>query len=365
MSIYDDQTKEIVKSDGRLLLPIFKECSEATFKASYVVASDIKCTGKITALFNLTVLGNLEAKELDVKGRFICTGKCSIDGALIVQNDIWAEDIQAEVIESHDRIFAQTIDASTVHAGGDIIVGRILAIEKLAQSGNNIICGETAYGAGRVAANTVITGEPIDLDDGMDAVVSPNSYSPIESAASSDSQMKDVVNINHIPDFASSGDWSGYLDWLIINSTVTSEKTRFSDWKNILSKVEGIIRNKNIELNDLSLLIWTTGIVSSDYFSGWTQAHDLLNAINKRFASVVNTDKKNISCSLESYSELLQALDILSQYGGSMDSKVYGLAFGMLISNFGLKAKFVTERLNEKGWKAHGEQQRNIGEQHN
>ncbi len=353
MSIYDDKTKGVIESNGRFVLPSFKNCDEATFKASYVIASDMKCTGKITALFDLTVLGNVEAAELDVKGKFICTGKCVISGTLIAQYDIWVDDIRAKAIESRDRIIAQEIDADTVKADGNIVVGKCLAVEKLAHSGNNIICGETAYGAGKVAANTVVTGEPIDLDDGADAVVNPNSYIP--SADRAPVLIADNASTSSVtPDFAASGNWSGYLDWLIENSVVQSAQERFMVWKETLSKVDGLIRTGMTDYRDLTLLIWTVGIASSDYFSDWPQVQELLKMIDRHFASVVTADRASVFCPLESYSELLQALDILNRYGDSMDRTVYGVAFEMLISNFGLKSKFLTERLNEKGWKAHG-----------
>lgn len=69
MTTYDDKTKGAIASGRRFILPSFKQCDEATFKASYIVASDIKCDGKITALFDLIVMGTIEASEVDVKGR--------------------------------------------------------------------------------------------------------------------------------------------------------------------------------------------------------------------------------------------------------------------------------------------------------
>jgi len=352
MNIYDDKTKGVIESNGRFVLPSFKNCDEATFKASYVIVSDMKCTGKVTAFFDLTVLGNVEAAELDVKGKFVCTGNCVVSGTLLAQYDIWADDIRAKTIESHDRIIAQEIDADVVKADGDIIVGKCLAVEKLAHSGNNIICGETAYGSGKVAANTVITGEPIDLDDGLDAVIKPNVYglsvcAPVLAA-------RNEFPISVLSDFAASGDWSGYLDWLIENAVVASAKERFMSWKVLLSKADKLIRTGIADCRDLTLLIWIVDIASSDYFSDWPKVRELLKAVDRHFVSVVTTDKASVLCPLQSYSELLQALNVLNCYGDSMDRTVYGVAFEMLISNFGLRSKFLSERLSEKGWNAHG-----------
>lgn len=353
MSTYDDKTKGTVDSNGRFILPVFKPCDEATFKASYIVASNVKCNGKITALFDLTVLGNLEAAELDVKGRFICTGRCEVSGAVIVQNDIWAEDIRADSIETYDRIMAQEIDSGTIVTAGNIVVGKILAVEKLAQSAKNILCGETAYGSGKVTANAVITGEPIDLDEGEEAVVTPFSYTstdvaPVIAAASG----VDLV-FEGAAKYAPISNWAAYLDLLAKSAVCEEDKSKFKRWSGILSEAESLTRKGIERCKNVGLLIWVVEIANSDYFVDWSVTGSLLAALNIHFAKLVQSDKSSVVCSIKSYGEWLQALEVLHRFGESMDNEVYDVAFDLLVSNLGLKAKFVSERLNEKGWKAH------------
>lgn len=353
MSIFDDKTEGTCETNGQLILPVFKNCDEAVFKASYVVASDIKCNGKITALFDLTVLGNVEASELDVKGRFVCTGKCEIQGTVVVQNDIWVSDIRANSIEVHDQIIAQEIDVGTIKADGNIVVGRILAVEKIAQSGKNILCGETAYGAGKVAASVVITGEPIDLDEGEDAVVSPY----LHTSATADLSPEVSVNTGNFHneiDFALSENWSACLDMLVEFADCESEKEKYKLWKKTLSDVDSLVRNGISGCRNVALLIWITEITYSSYFNKWLVIEMLFTSLNRHFVALVKTDKASIVCSIENYNELLRALDVLSRYGASMDQMVYEVMFELLISNLGLKSKFVNERLKEKGWKAFG-----------
>ena len=67
MTTYDDKSKNIIASGDCFILSQCKEYDDVTFKASYVVVSNIKCHGKITALFDLAVLGDVEAAEIDVK----------------------------------------------------------------------------------------------------------------------------------------------------------------------------------------------------------------------------------------------------------------------------------------------------------
>jgi hypothetical protein len=155
-------------------------------------------------------------------------------------------------------------------------------------------------------------------------------------------------------DYSVNEDWSGYLDWLIERSIVDSEKEHFLLWKATLSEVDGLIRIGVDTCRDLTLLIWTASIAASDYFNCWTNIQELYLTINRHFAAMVHADRESVLCPIDSYRELLLALDILNRYGDSMDRTVYGVAFEMLISNFGLKSKFLTERLSEKGWNTNG-----------
>jgi hypothetical protein len=357
MTTYDDKTNGAIESGRNFILPDFTPCDEVTFKASYVIASDIKCVGKIIALFDLVVLGSLEASEVDIKGRFVCLGNCKVSGSIIVQNEIWVNNIQAEKIEVHERIVAEEIEGSTIFADGSILVGKILAVKKFAFSHKNIICGETAYGAGRIAANTVITGEPLDLDNGVEAIISPSTYIPnitqselpaIEVAT----ETTTLISYGEM-EYAPLGDFRGYLDFLISASCDNDEKVKFNRWKNTLNEAETTLQSGIDSYINVAILIWLTEIVASDYFKNWKKIFELFDAFENHFKKVVHTDKNAIKCFIESYNEWLGALTILNRYGALIDNTVYDVVFEMVVSNLGIKAKFISERFNEKGWKIH------------
>ena len=358
MTTYDDKTKGIVASGGRFVLPLCKEYDDVTFKASYIVVPSIKCAGKITALFDLIALGDVEAKEIDVKGRFVCLGNCTVNGSVVVQNEIWANDIRASSIESHDRIVAQEIDGGTIIAEGSIVVGKILAVEKLAKTDKNILCGETAYGAGKVTANTIITGEPIDLDDGEDAIESPNLYRPVAAQPQPVQESATPVELIDLiahgeSEYAPSGDFPGYLDFLISKVYGDENKAKFACWKELLSEAEYIRQIGISQCSNISIIIWLAEIARSDYFINWDAVNEIFNAFESHFIELTRTDKNAISCTIYCYDKWLEALSILNRFGALIDKAVYDVAFELVISNLGLKAKFVSERLNEKGWDIH------------
>lgn len=364
MTIYDDKTEGTLESGGCFILPEFNPCSEAVFKASYIVASNMKCDYKITALFDLIVLGDIETKELDVKGRFVCLGNCEIVSSMVVQNEIWANSIRAESIETHDSIIAQNIDSGTIFADGSIIVGKILAVEKLAKTEKNILCGETAYGAGKVIANTIVTGEPLDLDDGTEAITAPRVYRPQPQPFCQSGMMPTTKETLAKPldlitqgekNYASDGDFSGYLDFLIMSLDDKESKIQFSRWRNIINEANSVLQSGISKYTNIAMVLWLAEIAGSKYFQSWDKANILFHAFESHFSSLILSNKAIVDCTIGSYNEWLDALSLLSRFGALLDKTVYSIAFELVVSNLGLRSKFVAERLSEKGWKDYAE----------
>ncbi len=359
MVTYDDKTKENIASGTRFVLPIFKPCDDVTFKASYIVASNVKCDGKISALFDLIVLGDIEAAELEVKGRLICLGKCVVSGTILVQNEIWVDDVQAKTIETNDRIVAQVLDCETIISNGNILVGKLLAVEKFAKSEKSILCGETAYGSGKIAANVIITGEPLDMDDGIEAIVSPNTYTPKKKndkyyiATSTISEPVDLIAYGE-KEYAPLANFRGYLDFLISATYDNKCKEKYAKWKTVLEEAEKVCQEGISGYKNITLIIWLAEIVTSSYFSNWERITKLFDTFEKHFKGLVQDAGESVTCSINNYGDWLEALLILSRFGAIVEGSVSRIAFELVVSNIGLKAKFVSDRLNEKGWQANG-----------
>lgn len=276
MILYDDKAKGAIKADNRLIFPDIDELDDLTFKASYIVSGNLRSTGKISALFDLIVLGDVTAEEIEIKGRFVCMGQCHINGTIVVQNDIWAEDIQAKSVVSQDRIVAQSIDADAVVAEGNIIIGKTLAIEEMAKTYQKVICGETAYGAGKIVAASILTAEPLDLDDGIEALEDPFQYAPTSSDSGDTELSKESAM------YARNNDFHGFLSKLM---KIPDEKmkVRFGHYLTALKAVEMAYPQGISEFKDISLLIWLIEISNSVYFKDWPEIKEWTEAILAHF----------------------------------------------------------------------------------
>ena len=278
MAVYDDKTPGIIKSGNYSMISSVKSRTEAVFKASYIVASGIQVEGKITALFDLIVIGDVVAHDIDVKGKFVCLGNCQVGNSVTVQDKLFVKEISAKSIEVHDDITAQEIDVDVLRADGNVIVGQTLATEELAYSEQNILCGETAYGAGRISAHAIITGEELDMDDGEDAVVDPNKIVFDDNSGNQKS-----VNGKK---YAEKNDFESYLGELFDNCGMDDIKQyTVVRWLRILKKVCEVEQQINFECYDVGLVLGLTEIRFSEYFSGWETIakwqKDFLEKFNK------------------------------------------------------------------------------------
>lgn len=282
MAVYDDKTSGIIKAGDRdncFIISNVKSRTEAVFKASYIVASSMRVSGKITALFDLIVLGDVEADDIEVKGKFICMGDCTVENSIIVQDKMFVKQVKAKNIEVHDQITAQEIDVDVIKADGNIIVGQTLATEELAFSEQNILCGETAYGAGQISANSIITVEELDMDDGEDAVVEPNKIVFEEK--------KSERNFDLGKKYIDKNDYEAYFSdlWVDCDDVMQYNIVR---WRRALSEVEKIVKGKELECFDLGLLLTLTEINFSSYFKGWDTISQWWNSLFKHFNSIAN-----------------------------------------------------------------------------
>lgn len=288
MKVFDDKSKGIAKCEKYMVLQSVEEAQDVTFKSSYIVVGNVTCEGKITALFDFVVFGDVSATDVEVKGRFVCLGECRIVGQLVVQNDIWVDEIEATKIVSRDRVVAQNIDVCELMTEGSVIIGKTLSIEKIAEIGDILLCGETAYGSGHVAASTVITVEPLDLDDGEEAIVEPNTYNPVSKSSGNYSAL-DIVKSKYFQ----SEDYEGYIADLLQLDLKDEEKNKLNIWLEWLYRLEKEAANNFEECSDAILLINCYQMIQSSYFSEWGLLLDWKSKMLERFEKMLaGTEKK-------------------------------------------------------------------------
>lgn len=289
MKVFDDKTKGVFQNNKYFVVSDVYEAADVTFKASYIVISNLVAKEKVTAFFDLIVLGDIEAPEIDVKGRLVCLGTCEVEGAIVVQNDIWANEIIAESVVSNGQIVAQNIEVSDVAVDGSLVVGKTLSIEDIAEIGNSLLCGETAFGAGRIVAESVLTVEPLDLDEGVDAIEDPNEYhAEKKKKDGTESYIKEGTD-----KFKANNDYESYVAYLMQYMTSSEEKTQLNDWLGDMYYAEDLADDEFANCTNGTLLVKLLAIQGSRYFAEWDIVKTWINSLKNHFEAMLQgTEKK-------------------------------------------------------------------------
>ncbi len=422
MVIFDSKAFGVIVSGRQLLLEKVSESDDITFTASFTVLGNLKCEKKVTALFDLVVLGDINVFDLEVKGRLVCLGDCYVENTLIVQTDIWAENLESSTLICHDRVIAQSLDVKELSAEGNIITGKALAIQNKAQTPQMVICGETAYGSGKLIAKKVLTADPLDLDEGEDAIEDPFYYEADKANGWGNGAIREISK------YRDSNDYRGVINKLL---EVSDERTAkvYSRFLNTLNYVEEAYKSQFSGFADIADLLWLIEASTNDYFKDWPTIQQWTNALRQHFVEIVEgkieappmvtTDKLlpgyvvfyskygrgtvidiinsqvagkqaqiavvefeevgikkfslpqslsffklistsedsmqsqpklPIKCTISSYSEWLLALEIIEIYKEFLGEKLYNIILEQLLSDVGLKPKFLADRIKEKGW---------------
>jgi hypothetical protein len=273
--LFDDKTGHNAKSIGYTAKVITTSYPEITFTASYVVLSDLLCHGKIDAHFNLIVLGNLTAVELDVKGKFVCLGKCSVENKITVGGSIVAGEITAGEIEVQETITARELDVRRVKAKEQIVITKTLSVEELVQSVKGVLCGETIFSSGKIDAKILLTAEEPDLDGGIIVKGKPYIVGNSMTATQNVSQPATTVQenpIKAIKTLIARGEYRAIND-ILQRLGSTTEAKRISSYLSILQKAQAEVAAKKPKLISFLRLI---EVVNDECFVGAANVERLL-----------------------------------------------------------------------------------------
>lgn len=261
MIYLDDKYPDVLVSNGKLLVDEVNVEDDVTFKASFVVTGSISCNGKVTGLFDLIVLGNITAAELDVKGKLVCLGNCLVEQTIVVQNEISAHELKAASITCREQIVADNVTVESIFSDSNIIVSRVLTIEERAETALNILCGDTMFGSGSISANCVVTAEPLDMDDNIEIEAPPCMYKPT-------TQPSVQVSTTSSVRYALNNDFEGYINELSQASN-ESQQLVLKKYLKTLTESRKAADSHFRGCNDIAILISLLDISTSPLFNGW------------------------------------------------------------------------------------------------
>lgn len=173
--LHDIETtiKQFDNSDNKIadenVLEAFISDYILIFNESYVVIGQTLKAKKISASYNLTVLGDLEADEIVVKGNLFVTGSIKANSIRCFNALTCQDEIGSKNIEIGSDLIAKSISCDKIQCDGNVFVRTTMNIGDSGDIHNVAFSGEGIIGVGTFTAKSAVAKEYFEFDGDISA----------------------------------------------------------------------------------------------------------------------------------------------------------------------------------------------------
>lgn len=156
---YDTSTTVV---GGMNIAEAVQEEKRLVFNETYTVAGTMLSAPSVYACYDLTVLGDLEVDDIEVRGSLLVLGNIKAKRLSCLKTITCGGNLEAEVIFGNE-IVARNITCKKVSCTGSIIARETLDVGETLETEKAAITGEGILGAGRFSAKYAATAEYFDF----------------------------------------------------------------------------------------------------------------------------------------------------------------------------------------------------------
>lgn len=157
------------------------------FNESYIVIGDCLSESNITAMYNLSVYGNVKAEILNVNGDLLVSGNIVVKELNCNSELLCNGKVNAEKIAVNGKVIVDTVQCVEFRSYNDVIAKTTLDIDSEFSSSGQVIACEGIIGAGKYESETSIVKDYFEFDGEI-------SGSVLELSSIESSKKQDVAN---------------------------------------------------------------------------------------------------------------------------------------------------------------------------
>ncbi len=277
-SIQYDTSEMIV--GGVNIVEAVKSNKKLIFNESYTLIGIKVAAPYIRASYDLTVIGDLEVDEIEVKGNLYVMGNIKTKKLDCLKSIICSGDITADTIYSSD-ILANSIRGVSIVCNDNIIVRTTMDVEESLKSEKSIMAGEGILGNGHFSAKNAVAAEYFDFNGevlgkvmeldtdatfGVPHAASPEEVSFDEASVvlkkkiSEELKRAGKVNENQLIEF--------------VKHLSETDAYIWSDWKKLIEELVDLSYKDKIEnLRDYLIIIMATKLLPEEIVGYETLEH--------------------------------------------------------------------------------------------
>ncbi len=132
------------------------------YNESYTILGEALTAPSVYACYDLTVIGNLEVNEVEVKGNLYVLGDIKAKRLSCLKTIICSGDIDAESIYGNE-IVANDIACHSISCPGNVFARTTLDISESLVSDKSVMAGEGILGDGHFSAKNAVAAEYFDF----------------------------------------------------------------------------------------------------------------------------------------------------------------------------------------------------------
>lgn len=236
------------------------------FNESYVVVGECLKAKEIFAMYDLTVMGDVQAEKIEVNGKLYVSGNIKADQIRCSSNVSCNGNILCESISGDSDLIANSVDAEKIEIYGNLMVTTSINVEKSCTVNRNILSGEGFSGNGELSTENLLTVDYFDFDGSVKGKVFEmetmfEGLSKSESSSVNDEKKQEFSSINDgLESF-----YTKYFDLLTENEE-----------EDIVNTLKEAAQIQKIDFEELSFLF--NEIVRISYLNGIDNLKDYLLA---------------------------------------------------------------------------------------
>ena len=266
------------------------------FNETYYVIGSLNAP-KIYGSYNLTVIGDIKAEELDVKGTLHVMGTVSSSKIICGKNFICSETVMTDELSVGGNLTAGFIKVKNCDCGGNVLVQSVADIAGRINIENICLVAEGIVGQGAYSSIKTVTGEYFDFDGDISGSVidlgdeekslEMETITPAETIERMDleeslsvakEKLKDAVaNYVEIDDLVSA-----------IDDVASLGNMDFADWGKVIHTLQEISEGKSIDnLKDYLIVCYADHILPKQIQS--------YSGFERVFSEIYEDAKKRLS----------------------------------------------------------------------
>lgn len=150
--------------DGQNVCEGISGISKVRFNESYIVIGDIEDVDELFAMYDLTVIGNINAEKVSVNGNLLVSGNIHSKNIQCSSKLICEGRINSEVLSVDTEVIAASIDVDEMETYGNVIAMSSINFEKKCSVDGNVLVAEGLSGTGEIIADNIVAVDYIDVD---------------------------------------------------------------------------------------------------------------------------------------------------------------------------------------------------------